>query len=260
MVTDTYSRPELYAAAFSWPVHAEVEGLLAETGGPDSVLEPFCGQARYAKAFVEHGVRYTGVDIEPAMLALAPSGDGITLVEADVRSFSIPGLQAGLAYTPVNSFCHLLSEEDVVAHLRTVAAHLAPGALYAVELELVNHDGPWTDGDDGKGTWDWDMEQADGSVVTASVARTDCNYAARTCVEHALFRRLRDGTEVDRLEYDVTMRMWTAADLPRVLADAGWAVDRIVANLLARERKYLDLSEDLENAGSNATFFLKPSA
>ncbi len=254
-MADTYSRPELYAAAFSWPVHTEVEGLLAEAGNPDSVLEPFCGQARYAKAFAEHGVHYTGVDIEPAMLALAPSGDGITLVEADVRTFAIPGLQAGLAYTPVNSFCHLLSEEDVVAHLQSVAAHLAPGALYAVELELVNHDGRWTDGDDGKGSWE--MEQEDGSVVTASVERTDCDFAARTCVEHALFRRLRDGEEIDRLEYDVTMRMWTAADLPRVLADAGWQVDRIVANLLARERMHLDLSEDLENAGSNATFFLK---
>jgi hypothetical protein len=63
----------------------------------------------------------------------------LDVVEADMRNFSIAGQfdipgQFDLAVTMLNSLCHLLTLDDLVAHLTAVAAHLVPGGLYIAEL------------------------------------------------------------------------------------------------------------------------------
>jgi hypothetical protein len=56
-----------------------------------------------------------------------------------MRDFRIVGLDGrparfDLAITMLNSVCHLFTLDDLVNHLTAVAAHLAPGGLYIVEL------------------------------------------------------------------------------------------------------------------------------
>src|ERR1700722_7578336 len=67
--------------------------------------------------------------------------DGVELdvVEADMRDFRIDDADGrparfDLAITMLNSVCHLFTLDDLVNHLTAVAAQLAPGGLYIVEL------------------------------------------------------------------------------------------------------------------------------
>ena len=66
-------------------------------------------------------------------------GVDLDVVEADMRDFRIADAEGrparfDLAITMLNSVCHLFTLDDLVDHLAAVAAHLAPGGLYIVEL------------------------------------------------------------------------------------------------------------------------------
>ena len=61
-------------AAFEWPIDDEVEWALSLVPGAARVLEPMCGTARYAEAFVARGVTYFGLDASAEMLERAPTG------------------------------------------------------------------------------------------------------------------------------------------------------------------------------------------
>ncbi len=74
--SSVYDQAELYCIAFGWPVDDEVDWLLGRCPGARSVLEPCCGQARFAAAFVERGLAYFGVDRSEGMLARAPAARG----------------------------------------------------------------------------------------------------------------------------------------------------------------------------------------
>jgi SAM-dependent methyltransferase len=164
-VSSIYQEPELYQLACAYrDVPAEATALLAwvdkhakvapasagagaSAGGADgdrSVLELAAGPAEHARELARRGLRSTALDFSPAMCAFAAgqakaAGLELTVVEADMRDFRITGPDGGqtrfdLAITMLNSVCHLFTLDDLVNHLSAVAAHLAPGGLYIVEL------------------------------------------------------------------------------------------------------------------------------
>jgi SAM-dependent methyltransferase len=86
------------------------------------------------------GVRLTGVDISPAMLArarakLAAAGlaDRVDLVEADATTLSLPG-RYRLCFIALNSFMHWTTPESQARTLRGIHAHLEPGGLLVLDL------------------------------------------------------------------------------------------------------------------------------
>jgi SAM-dependent methyltransferase len=149
-VAGIYDEPEFYAAACAYrDVAADVAAVLRwwerhrseahpREGLPGSVLELAAGPAEHARELARRGADATALDISPAMCAWArarAAADGyqLTVVEADMRDFRIPR-QFDLAITMLNSLCHLLTLDDLLAHLSSVARHLAPGSLYVIEL------------------------------------------------------------------------------------------------------------------------------
>jgi SAM-dependent methyltransferase len=90
------------------------------------------------------GHAVTGVDLDPAMLARArlasaaagpKVGDRLALIEADMVRLRLPS--AGtfrLAFIGLNSLLLLGAREAQREALRTIAAHLAPGGLAAVDV------------------------------------------------------------------------------------------------------------------------------
>ena len=86
---DVYDEADLYCAAFTWSLDEEVAWLLGRHPKARSVLEPFCGHARYGPAFASRGGAYVGIDLAEPMLARAPRGKDITVVRADARDFTI---------------------------------------------------------------------------------------------------------------------------------------------------------------------------
>jgi SAM-dependent methyltransferase len=161
-VTGIYDEPEMYELACAYrDVRGEVDALerwfvrhapLAPEGsqgsrdgagssggqGPGSVLELAAGPAEHALELARRGVSAVALDLNPAMCARARDkaqreGLELDVVHADMRDFAL-GRQFGLVITMLNSVCHLMNLEHLVAHLRAAAAATAPGGLYIMEL------------------------------------------------------------------------------------------------------------------------------
>ncbi|MGD0062479.1 MAG: class I SAM-dependent methyltransferase [Streptosporangiaceae bacterium] len=142
-----YDEPEFYQAACAYRnVPDEVDALLRwagahrspDAGPPRSVLELAAGPAEHARELARRGLSATALDLSPAMCGRArdlakAAGIQLTVVEADMRDFSLPG-PVDLAITMLNSLCHLLTLDDMLAHLGCVARHLRSDGLYIAEL------------------------------------------------------------------------------------------------------------------------------
>jgi SAM-dependent methyltransferase len=100
--------------------------LTARTGGP--ILELACGTGRLT---VPLGA--VGLDVDPAMLALARRRGVRHLVQADMRRFALARHFAVVAIA-YNSLQLLLDDDDLVACLRCAGSHLLPGGVLALEV------------------------------------------------------------------------------------------------------------------------------
>ena len=107
-------------------------------------LEPACGSGRCVRT-AARGVRTTGFDLEEPMIQyanarLARAGlDHLgNAVVADMRSAVDDGaIKPGsfdAAFNTINSFRHLMSDRDAIAHLDQIARALKPGGIYIVGL------------------------------------------------------------------------------------------------------------------------------
>lgn len=112
--------------------------LAQEMDGP--VLELGCGTGRLLLPLLAAGLPVTGVDISPALLAVAraklakvPHGDQVTLVEADLRHLDLPHDYA-FAFCTSNTLMHLTDAADQLTVLQRAAAHLRPGGLLMIDL------------------------------------------------------------------------------------------------------------------------------
>jgi SAM-dependent methyltransferase len=86
------------------------------------------------------GLRLTGIDISPAMLArarakLAASGlsDRVELIEADATGLRLES-RYRLAFIALNSFMHWTTPESQTRLLRRLHEHLEPGGLLVLDL------------------------------------------------------------------------------------------------------------------------------
>jgi SAM-dependent methyltransferase len=151
---------DLYDLAFDWNVSEEVDWLLARLGaGCRSVLEPGCGSGRMAEELAGRGLDVCGIDISPAMLALArrrlaEAGVDAEIVLADMCDFDL-GRSFDGAVCPINTIGHL-RPSDLVRHLACMGRHLAPGAVYLVQLPHhgskggeVGHTDEWEESREG---------------------------------------------------------------------------------------------------------------
>jgi SAM-dependent methyltransferase len=143
-VSGIYDAPEFYELACAYrDVASEVDvlGRWSQRYGDTpvrSVLELAAGPAEHSLEFSRRGAEVTALDLSPAMCARARdkakrAGLALTVVEGDMRDIRVPG-RFDLIITMLNSLCHLLTLDDLVAHLRSVTVHLPVGGLYIMEL------------------------------------------------------------------------------------------------------------------------------
>lgn len=109
-----------------------------------SVFEAGCGSGRLLYALATRGFQVCGFDLNPRALAYCVSRfrkrrlDGRVL-EADMSHFEL-GKQYDAGLCILNTFRHLLTEQDAVAHLQCASDHLVEGGLYIVSLHLLPTD------------------------------------------------------------------------------------------------------------------------
>ncbi len=251
-----YSEPDLYCAAFGAPTDAEVDLVMGLVDEPTSLLEPFCGHARAARAFVDRGLSYTGFDLSVAMVMAAFNGKGVHVHAADARDFDLPARPRGgfdLAWCPNNSLCHLGTNEEIISHLRSMERHVADSGAYAVELEIFDREGST---DDAR----WEVDMPGGGTLEASWSCGACDRDVRTRQETGAFRHVVDGRVIAETVERFAMRMWTFQDLVELTSASGWTLDRVCYRQCASGPTIQSaLDRDVENSGFNWTFVLRPA-
>lgn len=122
-----YNDPELaqfYDLENGWAEDLDYCALLAQ--GCASVLDLGCGTGLFAASLTHRDV--VGVDPAAAMLDIAaqrPGGDGVLWQQGDARTVRLDR-RFDLVVLTGHAFQVFLTDEDRVAVLRTIAAHLAP--------------------------------------------------------------------------------------------------------------------------------------
>src|SRR5436305_12642658 len=110
----------------------------------DAVIELGVGNGRVAVPVAEAiGRRVTGIDLSPAMLALARERAVATGVELDLREGNMRELvvdqSAGLIYCPFRALLHLPTWADRRRTFERVAASLRPGGRFAWNAFALDH-------------------------------------------------------------------------------------------------------------------------
>jgi SAM-dependent methyltransferase len=106
------------------------------------VLEVACGSGRVLVPLVRAGFDVVGVDVSPHMLDLTrakldalPDGQATARLErADMRSFHVGNADFDLAIVAVKSFAYLTERDEQLQCLRTIANHLRPGGVLAIDF------------------------------------------------------------------------------------------------------------------------------
>jgi SAM-dependent methyltransferase len=119
------------------PVEPMVD-FLTELAGGGAALELAIGTGRVALPLARRGVRVSGIDLSPDMVAVLrakPGAETIDVEIGDMATTRMPGVFR-LAYIVANSFINVTTQEAQVATFANVAAQLEPGGCFAMELGL----------------------------------------------------------------------------------------------------------------------------
>jgi SAM-dependent methyltransferase len=110
--------------------------FLAALAGDGAALELGIGTGRIALPLAERGVPVHGIDLSEAMVAqlrAKPGGDRIEVAIGDFATTRIEGTFS-LGYLVFNTICNLTNQDAQVACVENVAAHLAPGGCFVIEV------------------------------------------------------------------------------------------------------------------------------
>ncbi|MEZ6130092.1 MAG: class I SAM-dependent methyltransferase [Planctomycetaceae bacterium] len=178
---DCYDVPEYWDLAFDEDTSLEADFLIAAANkyGVSKLhrlFEPGCGGGRLLRELAGRGFQVCGVDQSSTAVEFAKSRLGSTasadqIVVGDMRTWR-PDEPVDLAYCLVNTFRHLLTEDDAVQHLQTVSASLIEGGLYILGLHLLPPDADEEDDEE------WSVTK-DGTTVNMRLDVTECSRILR---------------------------------------------------------------------------------
>ena len=192
----------------------EAEQVLKLLGLPDgaAILDLGCGVGRHSLEFARRGMRVTGVDrtegyLERARAESAEQGLDVEWVRADMREFRRENV-FDAAVSLLTSFSYFADPAEDRRVAENVLASLKPGGRFVIDLM-------------GKEVLarifrekDW-HEEPDGTLLLEErrVTQEWGQLQARWII-------IRDGA---RNEHRFTLRLYSAAELSRLLRDAGFS-------------------------------------
>ena len=145
-----YDYPRYYDLVFGSDWKAEHDFLLDvfdtfATGKVRRVFEPACGTGRLLFRLGQSGLNAAGLDLNPRAVdycnkRLALHGLRQSAFVGDMADFRLPK-PVDAAFNTINSFRHLMTEEQAVSHLGCVSESLRKGGLYILGLHLAPTEG-----------------------------------------------------------------------------------------------------------------------
>jgi SAM-dependent methyltransferase len=129
---------ETAADMFQAAVVEPVVDLLADLAFDGTALELGIGTGRIALPLAQRGIRVHGIDLSEAMVARLRAKPGAEQIEVTIGDFATTTVprQFSLAYLVFNTIMNLTTQDDQVACFSNVAAHLAPGGCFVIEVSV----------------------------------------------------------------------------------------------------------------------------
>lgn len=188
--------------------------IRARRPGARSVLDVACGTGLHLAALASLGFDVEGVDLSPAMLAVAADRlTGVPLHQGDMRTFRL-GRRFDAVVCLYSAIGYMLTLDDLGAAVSNLRDHLVAGGLLIVE--------PWFEPEDWVNGWVQGAGAGRGDLAVARASRSwregnhsliEMNYVLATPDRTWSF------TEVHR------MALFTIGQQLEVYRAAGLAVD-----------------------------------
>jgi SAM-dependent methyltransferase len=129
---------ESSADLFEPAVVGPVVEFLAGLAGRGAALELGIGTGRIALPLARRGIRVHGIELSEAMAARLRAKPGAEQIGVTIGDFATTAVEGrfSVAYLVFNTIMNLTSQEEQVACFQNVAAHLAPGGCFVIEVML----------------------------------------------------------------------------------------------------------------------------
>src|SRR5918996_780444 len=113
-----------------------VVDLLVELAAGGAALELGIGTGRIALPLSQRGVRVHGIDLSEAMVGRLRAKPGAEQIGVTIGDFATTGIEGtfSLGYLVFNTINNLTTQDEQVACFQNVAAHLAPGGCFVIEV------------------------------------------------------------------------------------------------------------------------------
>ncbi|MDG1897612.1 MAG: class I SAM-dependent methyltransferase [Fuerstiella sp.] len=208
-----YDWPQYWDLAFDDDTHLEADFVEAASRKYCSfpvkrLLEPGCGGGRLVLELARRGYDVSACDLSAAAVDYARARVAAANLTADVAVHDMRQLscdpKADVAYCLVNTFRHLLTEEDAAQHLHAVAQSVRTGGLYLIGMHLLPPDADEEDNEE------WSVSR-DGMTVTMQLDVANCDRTTR--LETLKFRMEAVTANSDSpqcFETDYQMRIYRA--------------------------------------------------
>jgi SAM-dependent methyltransferase len=215
------------------------------------LLEPGCGSGRLVAAMAARGYQVTGLDLSQSMLdylavRLRRRNLNASLVQANMTEMSLPRT-FDAAFCTFNTFRHLLTDRDAVAHLRSTADHVRKGGIYVLGFHLIPMDA------DPECTERWRASHG-GTQVSVTLRVTDFQRRARQEKLRVTIKAVkRDGT-IKRIASEFYLRLYTSTQARQMFQQVAdvWEIHSI------HDFDYqIDEPRELDDDLTDAVFVLK---
>ncbi len=198
-----------------------------------SVLELGCGTGRVLVPLARQCGFIQGLDLSPAMLEvcrerLVQAGlpDGRAIVErGDISAFRL-GRRFDLIIAPFRVFQALETDPEVVACLRSIADHLAPGgtgvlSMFQPNLPSEEMARGWRREEEVP---EWEATLPGGDRLTCSSLRQSLEPDNLVLYPDLIYRRFQGGRMVDHCVQPISMRCWYPQQILALLRDRGFRI------------------------------------
>ena len=214
-----YDHPQYFDMVFRDETAAEVaffeQAFERFADGPvRRLLEPGCGSGRLVAEMAARNYDVTGLDLSDPMLRylerrLKRRGLDAELVLGDMTKmdFSEP---FDAAFCTFNTFRHMLTEQDALSHLRSVADHLRPGGLYILGFHLIPMDA------DPECTERWKAAHG-GTKVGVTLRVIDFDRKSRREMLRVSIKAEKRSGKIERVRSEFPLRIYTPAQAKKLL-------------------------------------------
>jgi SAM-dependent methyltransferase len=199
---------------------------------PLRVLEPACGTGRLTESLAKNGFQVTAFDLNPTMvdftkerIAKQQAGGSravrtnTTVFAADMAHFTIPQ-PADIGVCLLDSFRHLLTEDDARAHLQCMARAVRPGGIYLLGLHLLPPDA------DLECTERWKNQAGKTHITTTLRVMSSSRQSRLEQIRISLL--VCEGKRVARYRDEFPLRMYNSAQLKSLVASVpAWSIEAV---------------------------------